>query len=254
MVGVDDTELAATDRRGPGPAVVYLNGSFASQRHWNRVITDLGPQWRHITFDERARGRSKTSSDYSIDSAVRDIDAVLEATGVERPLLVGWSFGATVAVQWAHRNPDRVLGVVSVDGAYPYTAVDSVEFRERVHKLFRRMGPFLPIFARFGLAARMSPAQHAEVNIEVVELNKTYGLVLEAATFPVRFVVATGGHTGGGDDEMEELRVSIDPVIAANPNVRVTTKVSSNHEGILRKDSSAVAQAVREVAAASTRG
>lgn len=249
MVPVDDTALAVTDRRGPGPAVVYLNGAFASQRHWRRVIADLGPQWRHITYDERARGRSRTSADYSVEAAVRDVDAVLEATGVQRPLLVGWSFGATVGVQWARRNPDRLLGMVSVDGAYPYTAVDDDAFAERVHTLFRRIGVLLPLAARLGLAARMSAARHAAVNIEVVQINKTYGPILETATFPVRFVVATGGHTGGGDDEMAQLRASIDPVLAVNPNVRVSATVPSNHEGILRKDAAAVAAAVREVAA-----
>lgn len=253
MVPFEDTALAVTDHRGPGPAVVYLNGGFGSQGHWKPVISELGPEWRHITYDERARGRSKTSADYSVESAVRDVDAILEATGVERPVLVGWSFGATVAVQWAHRNPDRVLGVVSVDGAYPQTDVDDEAFAERARKLFRRFGPILPLLARFGLAARMSADQHAAVNAEVVKINKSYGPVLEGAQFPVRFVVATGGHTGGGDDELARLRATIDPVVAVNPNVRVSARVSSNHETILRKDSAAIAAAVREIAALTRR-
>ncbi|MFD6464012.1 alpha/beta fold hydrolase, partial [Streptomyces roseolus] len=59
MVSVDDTELAVTDTGGTGTPVVYLNGSFASQKHWRRVIADLGPGYRHISYDERARGKSK---------------------------------------------------------------------------------------------------------------------------------------------------------------------------------------------------
>ena len=85
MVPVDDTALAVTDTRGPGRPVVYLNGSYADQSHWRRVIAELGPDWRHITFDERARGRSKRSADYSFEACVRDVDAVLAATGVDRP-------------------------------------------------------------------------------------------------------------------------------------------------------------------------
>src|SRR5262245_55995190 len=117
MVPVDDAALAVTDTRGPGRPVVYLNGAYASQRHWRPVIAELGTNWRHITYDERARGRSKRSADYSFAACLRDVDAVLEATGVDRPLLVGWSYGAAVAVHWAERNPGRILGVVSVDGA-----------------------------------------------------------------------------------------------------------------------------------------
>ncbi|MEV4477646.1 alpha/beta hydrolase, partial [Nonomuraea sp. NPDC049504] len=51
MVAVDDTALAVTDTRGPGQAVVYLNGSYASQRSWRRVIAELGHRWRHLTYD-----------------------------------------------------------------------------------------------------------------------------------------------------------------------------------------------------------
>lgn len=126
MVPVEDTALAVTDTRGPGAPVVYLNGSYASQSPWRRVIAELGDEWRHITYDERARGRSKKSADYSFEACIRDIDAVLEARGVDRPVLVGWSYGAAVTLHWATRNPDRVAGVVMVDGGYPWDYLATV--------------------------------------------------------------------------------------------------------------------------------
>ena len=128
MVPVDDTALAVTDTGGPGIPVVYLNGQFATQGYWRRVIADLGPGFRHITYDERARGKkSKSSADYSFEAVVRDVDAVLAARGVDRALVVGWSYGAFVAAHWASRNPDRALGAVLVDGAYPYDWLDEAD-------------------------------------------------------------------------------------------------------------------------------
>jgi hypothetical protein len=56
MVPVDDTALAVTDTGGSGIPVVYLDGQFATQGYWRRVIAELGTGWRHITYDERARG------------------------------------------------------------------------------------------------------------------------------------------------------------------------------------------------------
>ena len=79
MVPVDDTALAVTNSGGTGIPVVYLNGSYADQSHWRKVTADLGPGWRHITYDERARGRSRKSTDYSFEACVRDVDAVLKA-------------------------------------------------------------------------------------------------------------------------------------------------------------------------------
>ena len=39
LVPVDDTALAVTDTGGPGLPVVYLNGQFATQGYWRRVLT-----------------------------------------------------------------------------------------------------------------------------------------------------------------------------------------------------------------------
>lgn len=249
MVPVDDTALAVTDTRGPGRPLVYLNGSYADHRPWRPVIAELGAGWRHITFDERARGRSGRSADYSFEACLTDIDAVLAATGVERPLLVGWSYGAALAVHWADRNPDRALAVVAVDGAIPY-GLTGEEGRERIRRLFRRMRPLLPLVRPFGMAARMSADQHADINIEANEVNAAIGPVLDRLTCPVRYVLATGASLGGGQEEMERMRAALDPALARNPRLAVSAKVASNHSQVLRKDFRAVADAVREAAAA----
>ena len=191
MVPVDDTALAVTDTGGPGIPVVYLNGQFATQGYWRRVIAELGPAWRHVTYDERARGKSKRSADYSFEVAVRDVDAVL--AGVDRALLVGWSYGAYVAAHWASRNPGRTVGAVLVDGAYPYDWLDEATER-RIRKLFRRLGWFMPLLRPTGLAPRMTAEQQADSNIElgVISRERELGPVLDNITVPVRYVIASG--------------------------------------------------------------
>ena len=211
------------------------------------MIADLGPDWRHISYDERARGRSKRSADYSFEACVRDLDAVLKATGVERPLLVGWSYGAYVAVYWADRNPGRA-SVVALDSAVPY-GLTGAESRDRIRGLFRKMRLLLPLASCFGMAARMSADQHADINIEINEIAAACGPLLDRLTCPVRYVLATDGSFGGGDEEMEDMRASLDPVLARNPNLKISAKVASNHTQILSKDYRAVAKAVRELAA-----
>jgi hypothetical protein len=61
--------------------------------------------------------------------------------------------------------------------------------------------------------------------------------------------MATGDSLGTKDGEMEQGRTVLDPILACNPNLKRSAKVASNHTGILRKDSPAVAQAVRDLAA-----
>jgi pimeloyl-ACP methyl ester carboxylesterase len=249
LVPVDDTALAVTDTGGTSVPVVYLNGSYADQSHWRKVIADLGSGWRHITYDERARGLSKKSADYSFEACVRDLGTVLQARRVSRALLVGWSYGAYIGVQWAARNPDRTLGVVAVEGAFPWGWTNPAD-HERIRKMFRRMRPVLPIARALGLAARMSAEQHAEINIETHKLAAAFDPVLDSVTVPVHYVLATGASMGGGEEEFEEMRASIKSALARNPNLKLSAQVASNHQTIVSKDFHAIADAVREVAAA----
>ncbi|MER7455342.1 alpha/beta hydrolase [Nocardia beijingensis] len=251
MVSVDDTALAVTDTGGPGIPVVYCNGQFATQGYWRRVIADLGPEYRHITFDERARGKSRRSADYSFEAAIRDVDAVLAAREVDRALLVGWSYGAVVAAHWAGRNPERAVGAVLVDGAFPYDWLDEA-MEQRIRKLFKRLNLFMPLLRPTGLTPRMNAAQMAESNIELGKLSREreLGPVLDDISVPVRYVIASGTSFGSKGDEQERIRTSLDAVCTRNPNIRVSAKVASNHGAILRKDFRAITQAVREIAAA----
>lgn len=255
----EDTELAVTDTGGSGIPVIYLNGQFSTQFHWKKVIAELGTtEWRHITYDERARGKSKRSEDYSFEAAVRDVDAVLAGRGVmitERVVVVGWSYGAFVAVHWASRNPDRCLGAVMVDGAYPYDWLDEA-MEKRIRKLFRQLNWFMPLFRPIGLAPRMSAEQQANSNIElgVVSRERELGPVLDRIVVPARYVIASGTSWGSHGDEQERCRRSVDAVAARNPNIQVSAKVASNHDWILRKDSPAVVMAIREVTVLSRGG
>ncbi|RSN58394.1 alpha/beta hydrolase [Amycolatopsis sp. WAC 04182] len=249
MVPVDDTALAVTDTGGTGIPVVYLNGQFATQGYWRRVLADLGSDFRHITYDERARGKSRRSADYSFEVAVRDVDAVLEARGVERALVVGWSYGAVVAAHWAARNPERTLGAVLVDGAFPYDWLDDA-MEQRIRKLFKRLNLIMPLLRPTGLAPRMTAAQQAESNIELGKLSRSaeLGPVLDGISVPTRYVVASGTSFGSKGDEQEQIRAGLDAVTVRNPNIQVSAKVESNHGALLRKDFGAISAAVREVA------
>ena len=250
IVPVDDTALAVTDTAGPGIAVVYLNGQFATQSYWRRVIAELGTGWRHITYDERARGKSKHSVDYSFEAAVRDVDAVLAARGVDQAVVVGWSYGAFVGAHWASRNPNRCLGAVLVDGAQPYDWLTD-EMEQGMLKMFKRMSPLMMLLRPTGLTPRMTAEQMANINIEAGKIARarSLGPVLDNITVPVRYVLASGASFGSKGDGQEIIRASLYPVFERKPNIQLSAKVPSNHGTILKKDFRAVANAVREVAA-----
>jgi hypothetical protein len=95
----------------------------------------------------------------------------------------------------------------------------------------------------------MTAEQHAEVNIELNEIVAAGDPVFDLVTFPMRFVVGSGSALGATEEGHTAMRATLDPVLARNPNVKVSATVTSNHTGIVRKDFRAIAAAVREVAA-----
>jgi pimeloyl-ACP methyl ester carboxylesterase len=249
MVQIDDTALAVTDTGGEGIPVVYLNGQFANQGYWKKVIAELGSDFRHITYDERGRGKSKQSADYSFATCVSDVDTILATRGVELVIVVGWSYGGYIAAHWVNQNPKRAIGAIIVDAAYPDDWLDE-DMEKRIRKQFKQFSWFFPFLRPFGVAPQMNAEQCANINIElgVVSSESKLRPVLENIIIPVRYVVATGVSLGNREGELEKIRASLDSVTARNPNIKVSAKVNSNHSTILNKDFLAVADAVREVA------
>lgn len=245
-IPVADTTLDANDTEGNGFPLLLLSGQFATQRSWKRLLELLGNRYRVVTYDTRARGRSGTSNDYSFAANVDDISAVLEAAGVQRPVLVGWSYGAALAVRYAALHPGAVSGIVSIDGAYPMAPMDQAE-RDRIRKTWRWMGPLMKVAAAFGLSARMSAAQAAESNIELIDVLSKMAADYERIRCPVMFVVGTGKHMGAREDEMQKMRADIDPIVASRPNVTIFATVPASHTQILPKHPDTIAAAIDAV-------
>jgi hypothetical protein len=97
----------------------------------------------------------------------------------------------------------------------------------------------------------MTAEQQANSKIELGVISREHelGPVLDNIPVPVRSVVASGTSFRSRGDEQERIRTSLDTVTARNPNIQISAKVASNHGAILKKDSPAIAEAAREVAA-----
>jgi pimeloyl-ACP methyl ester carboxylesterase len=246
FIPVDDTELFVTDTGGSGSTIIYLNGSYANQGHWKCVLEELGSNYRHILYDERARGKSKKSEDYSFNACLRDLSAVMKARQVEKPILVGWSYGAILAVHWVYNNPDIVAGIVSVDSAVPFGLTGDAA-KERIYKVFNKFKLVLPIASFFGLAAKMSAKQHAEINIEINEISANLEPILLNMKIPVIYVMASGASRGGEEQEFKAMRDSLEPLLLKNPNLNVYATVASNHEKILSKNYKTIANSIKDL-------
>ncbi len=101
------------DSAGGGPPVLLITGLGLSGGAWWRTVPVLERRFRVITFDSRGVGRSKSSTyAYTTEAMADDAVSVLDAAGVERAHVYGFSLGGMVAQQLALRYPERVRALV----------------------------------------------------------------------------------------------------------------------------------------------
>jgi pimeloyl-ACP methyl ester carboxylesterase len=246
MISTEDTQLYTVDTPGGSPPLLFLSGGFGTVEDWKRVIQRLAGRNRAVRFDARARGKSGTSADYSVQAAVDDVGRVIEATGIQRPILVGWSHGATIAVRYAAHRSVPVGGLVLIDGAYPIAMFDEAG-KEKVRAQFRRLGWIMRILAALGRSARMSPAEAADVVIEMDAVNGELGPDFAALECPTVFVVGTGAHSGATEEEMRTVRAAATEVEASNPRVSIFATTPHKHTQILNKAPDTVVAAIEDV-------
>lgn len=109
--------------RGRGPPIVRVatwlthldvDGESPVWRHW---VDELADGHALVRYDERGCGLSdRDVGDLSVDTWVADLEAVIEAAGLDRFALLGISQGAAIAVVYASRHPDRLTHLALYGG------------------------------------------------------------------------------------------------------------------------------------------
>lgn len=100
--------------------LVLVHGHGAHHLWWQDIAPLLEPRWRVIQLELSGHGDSGHRAHYSADVWSADVLAVLDATGAERPVLVGHSMGGIVLLALAAAHPERAGGVVLLDaGVFP---------------------------------------------------------------------------------------------------------------------------------------
>ena len=119
------------DKRGSGPAVVLIHGASGNLRDFTFGLSDalVEEGFTAIALDrpghgysERGPGRADTPSAQA--AILREAVAEL---GVQRPIVLGHSYGGAVAAAWAVDAPQSLSGAVIVSGlTYAWPAGDNV--------------------------------------------------------------------------------------------------------------------------------
>jgi pimeloyl-ACP methyl ester carboxylesterase/quercetin dioxygenase-like cupin family protein len=114
-VAVDGAELFV-EEVGEGRPLVLVHGLGLSGALWSRMRDSFGSGYRLIMLDLRGAGRSREleRTELSLARWADDLGAVVRKLELDRPVLVGASLGATVALKYALEQPGDVGALVLI--------------------------------------------------------------------------------------------------------------------------------------------
>jgi len=99
---------------GSQPAVVFLNGIMMTTASWVFQTRALSPHFRCVLHDFRGQLRSPMPGPFDMQQHVDDLVALLDALELERPHVVGTSYGGEVGMMFAIQHPERVRSLAAI--------------------------------------------------------------------------------------------------------------------------------------------
>lgn len=133
-----DGTLIRYSTRGSGLPLVTANGVANTTTFWHYFEDHFSRFARVICWDYRGHGRSRVPRDlstFTVPCYAGDLKAVLDHAGVEKAVLVGFSMGAQVILEFYRDNADRVLALVPLNGpcGNPFEAFGSSRAFEKIY-------------------------------------------------------------------------------------------------------------------------
>ena len=139
------------------PPLVLLHGLSSNARYWERLARRL-PGRRLIALDQRGHGLTGQPphapafpTGYAMEQLLDDVAFLISELGLRGPVVVGHSWGATVALELVGTRPGITSGLVFIDG--PVQSASNLFSWEEAQTL---MQPPLPRFATFDEAVSQS--------------------------------------------------------------------------------------------------
>ncbi|HWO69376.1 MAG TPA: alpha/beta fold hydrolase [Actinomycetota bacterium] len=164
----EGVRLAVREWPGPpgAPAALLLHGLASTSRIWDLLAPRLARRLRVVAYDQRGHGESgKPSSGYGFDRVTADASAVIRRLRLGRPLVVGHSWGASVAAHLAALPRAPVAGAALIDGGF-VPLRDRMSWAEARERLRPPPLAGMPL-ERFLAQGRRMLSPHLEVTPEV---------------------------------------------------------------------------------------
>ncbi len=160
--------------------VVLLHGLSSNLTRWSEFLehTTLKRDHDILRLDLRGHGRSLTRKRIGMRVWCEDLVRLLDHEGYARAVLIGHSLGAQVAINFAHRYPQRVAGLVLIDPVFAEALRGTMLWLARFRWLVRAVIAVIRLAYALGIHRRHIPQR------DLRELDERTRAALAAAGRP----------------------------------------------------------------------
>ncbi|HEX3463317.1 MAG TPA: alpha/beta hydrolase [Candidatus Elarobacter sp.] len=118
-------------RFGHGDPVVLLPGLTTGPWEWSALIRHLAPSHTVYAVGLPGFDGRPPASAPLFDRATRDFWSLLDAQKIARPVVIGHSLGGTLAILLGEQQPERLRGIVALDGLPVFPGMETVTAEQR---------------------------------------------------------------------------------------------------------------------------
>ena len=116
-ITVNGLDFHYRDWGSSGRSLVLLHGLASTCHIWDLAAPILSRDYSVVALDQRGHGESaKPEEGYHFASVARDLLGFIQRMGLDRPIIVGHSWGGDVALEFAVSYPSEAGGLCFVDG------------------------------------------------------------------------------------------------------------------------------------------
>ena len=148
---------------GNGPDLVLIHGASGNTRDMEIALGSLADRYRLIIFDRPGLGHTPRLGKGRNAGSPREQAALLQAAaarlGADKPIVVGHSFGGSVAAAWAVYHPENLSGFIDISGAtHPWGG--------KVAGLYQALSTKIGAFIIPYLAAAWVPRSYVQKSVD----------------------------------------------------------------------------------------
>lgn len=165
ILSKSDLQLSYLEWNQGQTPLLLLHGLGDNALVWSSLGNYLASDYHIVAPDMRGHGESsKPQEDYTFESAIRDIEALMERLGWSVAHVVAHSWTGKLAAIWARQHPERLQSMILVDPIFIWSLPD---FFKITFPIFYRVLPFLKGMGPF--------ASYEEAEQQARQLNQYQG-------------------------------------------------------------------------------